>query len=148
MLEWVISLMVLLQSVAPWRANYESVALGIIQGAKDEPIFDGSVEKTIVLDISIAWFESKFDINAIGDHGKSHGLYQTPIELPASSDEQTRFANRMIRQSFKACKHRVIEERLGWYAAGGNDCERGLKESRNRMLKAIYLFHKFSTPKE
>lgn len=142
MIAWVLSLMILLQPAAPWLETYETTAQGIIEGAKAAPLYSGqlSVERTVVLDVSIAWFESRFNTHAIGDKGAAHGLYQVHAPEAATVKQQTIEANAMVRQSFKACSRRDVIEWLGWYAAGGNDCNRGLQASRHRMLKAIWLF--------
>lgn len=146
MIAWVLTLMVYLQPVAPWRDNYETIAKGIVRGASEEPVFTGEsgVYRTLALDVSLAWFESRFDANAVGDHGRSRGLFQVQAkEVSADPYLQTLQANRMIRESFRVCARRTLEEKLGWYAAGGNGCDKGLRESRHRVLKAQWLFKKF-----
>ncbi len=145
---WILSLMRLLQPHAPWLASYEATAKGIQDGATSSPVFSGEngIERTIAVDVSLAWFESRFDSHAVGDHGTAHGLYQVHAIEPETVKEQTVQANAMIKQSFKACVNRVKEEWLGWYAAGGNDCNRGLRESRHRMLKAFWLFKNHPPP--
>lgn len=146
---WVLGFMLLLQPRAPWRATYENTAAAIAKGAELAPVFDGDdgVARTAALDAAIAWFESRFDPRALGDHGRSHGLYQVQghgeLEDPL---DQTILANAMIRSSFDVCRKHPLEERLGWYAAGGNDCERGLRESRNRIGLAMRLFKKHPPP--
>lgn len=145
MIQLVIAMMVLLQPVAPWRTNYENVARGILDGARESPVFEGETgfQRTVALDISIAWFESRFDQHATGDHGAAHGLYQVHAKEDETVKEQTVRANLMIRESFRVCKSRPLEERLGWYAAGGNGCSRGLQASRFRMWKAMKLYREF-----
>lgn len=145
MIAWILTLMILLQPSAPWKDTYEITAQGIRDGAIEFPVFSGDngVEKTIALDVSLAWFESRFNRHAIGDHGAAHGLYQVHAPEAETVKQQTVEANRMIKQSFKACANRVNTEWLGWYAAGGNDCTRGLRESRHRMLKAFWLFKNY-----
>lgn len=138
---WIVSLMIRLQPVAPWRDSYESTARGILEGAQMEPIFQGEsgLRRTVALDVALAWFESRFDPNASGDGGKSRGLYQVQFSgEPESVVQQTIRANRMIRDSFRVCWARPLEERLGWYASGGPNClrEGGIRASRHRMGKA------------
>lgn len=140
---WVLSLMVKLQPNAPWKDNYYHVAQGILDGATAEPIFTGQYgfQRTVALDVSLAWFESRFDFRAIGDKGRSWGLFQFQGKgKPEEIKEQVEIANRLIRQSFAVCKGKEWDEKLGWYAAGGPDCERGLRESRHRMRVAKILF--------
>ncbi len=148
MLAWVLFVMLLWQPVAPWSDSYSSTAQGIIDGATAVPVFSGNdgVNRTIALDLSLAWFESRYDLHAIGDYGRAHGLYQVHAPEATDAKEQTIQANRMIKQSFKACANRVNTEWLGWYAAGGNDCNRGLKESRHRMLKAMWVYKNHPPP--
>lgn len=146
MIQIILTIMVALQPSAPWRDSYEKTAIGIYEGAQAEPIFSGEygIQRTIALDIAIAWFESRFNPQAVGDKGKSWGLYQ--VQGHGQSDDvktQTIIANKMVLQSFRVCKSKPLDERLGWYAAGGNDCERGLRESRHRMGKAQWIFRKW-----
>lgn len=148
MLAWVLSLLTLLQPIAPWSKTYAETAQGILDGATALPVFDGpqGIERTIALDVSLAYFESRFHTHAVGDHGEAHGLYQVHAPEAETVKEQTIQANRMIKQSFKACANQRPEEWLGWYAAGGKDCSRGLRESRHRMLKAFWLFKNHPPP--
>lgn len=150
MTAWLLSIMLFLEPAPPWKASYEETAKAIVDGAKQVPLFDGpmAVERTIALDASLAWFESRFNPNAIGDHGKSRGLYQVQYIGPDEGvTAQTVRANRMMLQSFKICSKRPLEERLAWYASGGNGCDRegGIRASKHRMLKAFWLFRKFPT---
>ena len=140
--------MVLLVPRATWRETYEATAQGVVDGAHDEPVFDGAygVEKTIALDVSVAMFESTFNPNAVGDHGAAKGLYQVHGAMPENARQATVEANRMMRQSFKACRSRPLEERLAWYASGGaTGCENpgGQKASRHRVGLALRLFSKW-----
>lgn len=144
MLTWIISLMLLLQPQAPWKANYESTAVGILEGAKAEPLFQGEsgLRRTVALDVALAWFESRFDPSAVGDNGRSRGLYQVQYVGDVEPVlQQTIRANQMIKESFRVCRYKPFEERLGWYASGGNGCSNagGLKASRHRVLKAKWL---------
>ncbi len=140
MIAWILAAMVLLQPSAPWKDSYAKTAEGILEGAKREPVFDGSILRTVALDVSLSWFESRFNPQAVGDNGKSWGLYQFQGHgKPEGVIEQTIIANRLIKESFRVCKAKPLEDRLGWYAAGGNGCERGLKHSRHRIWKAQWL---------
>jgi hypothetical protein len=68
------------------------------------------------------------------------GLGVTTQELQTDVRVCTKSANRMLHRSFQICHARPLEDRLGWYAAGGPDCSRGLTESRHRVRKATWLF--------
>jgi hypothetical protein len=158
---WVLTLMVALQPAAPWRASYDDTARAIAQVVTDEaPVYPGEFgrERTAALLVSVAWFESNFQPGAVGDcghkgpcakgeKGRSHGLYQVQghgdLEDPVDA---TRAALGMVRASFKVCRARDVTEYLGWYAAGGNDCARGLPESRHRVRKAQWLFRAHPPP--
>ena len=150
MFAWILSLMIAMQPNAPWRDSYESTAQAIAKVvAEEEPLFAGEMgrEKTAAVLVSIAWFESTFDPHATGDHGRSHGLYQIQGKGELSDPvDATRAALSLVRASFRVCRARTMDERLGWYAAGGNDCERGLRESRHRLLKAKWLVKNHAPP--
>ena len=147
LLKTILTVMVLLQPQAPWKDDYEQISRGLLSGATTAPVFDGEygVQRTLALDISLAWFESRFDRHATGDNGAAHGLYQVHAKEAETVEAQTIEANKLIKASFRICRNRPLEERLGWYASGGNGCDRpgGLKASRHRMLKAMWLYRKF-----
>ncbi len=56
--------------------------------------------------------------------------------------------NRMMKRSMQVCATEPLENRLGWYAAGGEKCTRGFRESAHRMNKAHWLFWNIPTPPE
>lgn len=137
---WILSLLIALQPVAPWRASYENTAKEIAQGIEESKPLFSEPRKGAALLISLAWFESRFDVNAIGDHGKSFGLYQQQGLGPINgAKRQTVIAIEQIRKSMRICANRPLVEMLGWYAAGGPNCDRGLRESRHRVLKAMWI---------
>jgi len=146
-ISWILSLMILLQPNAPWKSDYENIATGIEQGAKRVPVFQGdsAVKMTIALDVSLAWYESRYDRHAVGDHGTAHGLYQVHAPEDETIEEQTVNANLLLKHSFKVCIANPLNERLAWYASGkGDGCENegGRKASRHRMATAMWLFRK------
>jgi len=143
---WIYFLMVLLQPKAPWKDTYELTAIAIGDASESNPLFSGQngIVKTAAVLISLAWFESRFDPNALGDKGKSHGLFQQQGMGDLSDPKvATVVALQQIKISFRICSNKRIEEKLGWYAAGGPDCERGLVQSKHRMLKAFWLVQKY-----
>jgi len=160
---WVLGLMTSMQPHAPWEASYPATAGAIARVVGDEvPLFEGSDgrARTAALMVSVAWFESAFQPGAVGDcghagpckkgeTGQSHGLFQVQGqgELKDPMDA-ARAALGMLRASMRVCRARPLEERLGWYAAGGNDCDRGLRESRHRVLRAMWLFKRYPPPGE
>jgi len=147
---WILGLMTAMQPAAPWQATYKDTANAIAQVVvAEEPLFEGADgrERTAALMVSVAWFESTFKPGAVGDHGMSHGLYQVQGKGDLLDPmDATRAALGMMRASMKVCRAKPIEERLGWYAAGGNDCERGLRESRHRVKRAMWLFARNPPP--
>jgi len=147
MVAWILALMLLVQPRAPWRASYEATAAAIAQVVEEsEPLFQGPLgrPRTAALLVSLAWFESTLKPDAMGDHGQAHGLYQVHGHGELVDPlEATRVALELVRQSFRACRARPLEERLAWYAGGGYDCSSpssaALRKSRHRVLKGVWL---------
>jgi hypothetical protein len=129
---------------APWASSYPETAEAIADVASHEaPLYAGQDgrDRTIALLVSLAWFESTFKPGAVGDQGKSHGLFQVQGygDLTDARDA-TRAALEILRQSFRVCKARPPSEWLGFYTSGRGTCENGLRESRHRFQKAQWLF--------
>jgi len=150
MTAWILSLMLILQPKAPWAETYNQTAQAISDASESEPLFKGEngKEKTAVLLISLAWFESRFDPNAIGDKGKSYGLYQQQ-GMGELSDPKvaTMVAIQQIKISFRVCINKPLDERLGWYTNGGPDCEKDKTKAKHRMLKAFWLLKTYPNPR-
>jgi hypothetical protein len=146
MIQWILFVMLMLQPNAPWKDTYAETAKAIAEVSHTNPLFEGEKgeQKTAALFVSLAWYESRFNPKAIGDHGKSFGLYQQQGHGEISDSRvATEVAYNQIKTSFRVCNGKPIEDRLGWYAAGGPTCDYGLRESRHRMLKAFWLVGKF-----
>jgi hypothetical protein len=133
--------MISLQPDAPWRDTYDVTAQAIERAA------NGTLEGEAEL-VALAWFESRFQPDAEGDSKSSFGLYQiAPGTCGCSKDElinpesASRIAVRLIKVSRSICRDYPNEERLGWYAQGGNTCdsERGRRLSAHRIAKAKRL---------
>lgn len=150
---WVLSLMIASQPSAPWRATYPDTAAAIADASEEAPVFAGAHgrERSAALLVSLAWFESRFDPHASGDHGESLGLFQinrhnftVPAEI-AMQDPYiaAREALRLVRESFRVCRGKPLDEQLGWYAAGGVGCDRALDKSRHRVRRAVWLERRF-----
>jgi hypothetical protein len=158
--------MVAAQPAAPWRDTYEGTAEALALVAADSPLFEGAEgpRRTASWFVSVAWFESRFDPHAKGDcrtrdaRGQclsaphSLCLFQIGIsnlpalglsqeEILSSPEACTRAARRMMKISLGVCRGRPLDERLGHYASGGDTCG-GLRESRHRVNKAIWLFNR------
>lgn len=139
--------MVTLVPASPWRDTYEDTAVAIAEVVEANPPLyrnDETRIKTAATLVALARFESVFDVNAWGDRGKgdSHGLYQQQRfgEL-RDPREATGVAISQIAISLRNCASRPIDERLAWYAAGGDGCSNpaGIAKSRNRMKLARQL---------
>lgn len=94
---------------------------------------------------AIAYRESTYHVDAVGDHGASYCAYQVHLPRGARTREGlsgpdlledvracTREALRQLRASLHVCKRLPEAERLALYARGSCDSERGKKLSRDR----------------
>lgn len=151
MTAWILSLMVMLQPAAPWRASYEVTAAAIDRAAHAAPLYAGDegIERTAADLVALTWFESRFDPNAIGDHGRSLGLAQIGVsnlnalrlgrDALFDIDANLRAALQLMKISHLVCRVRPKEERLSHYASGGGDCVHGTRESVHRTKLAARL---------
>src|SRR5258708_586939 len=135
-LSWMLSLVTV--STA-WESDYPKIADAIATAS------EGDAREAAIL-VSLAWHESRFKIDAVGDHGQSVGLYQisrSNLSVPSSMVLHdpliaTLEARRLVAQSWQICHSYSQEYRLGWYAAGGSGC-RGRGASKRRMALASQL---------
>lgn len=153
MYEWILALITeTADPAATWKDTYPSTARAIEQVARERPLFSGvdGTQRTAALLVAVSWFESRHNPRAIGDKGQSLCAFQigkSNLKALKITEEQilsdiltcTRAAVQMMKVSFGVCRENPIEEKLGHYASGGQTCA-GLRESRNRMLKAQWLF--------
>jgi len=165
LIAWVWRMMLMLQpaSITPWVETYEATAIAFVDEATRLPLFSGStaIEQTVSTFLSVAWYEGRFDPKAKGDckerqNGKcisqpqSLCMFQigrSNLNYLGITEEQiltdiricTHAARTMMKTSFAVCKGFSNIELLGHYASGGSTCG-GLKESRNRMRKAEWIF--------
>lgn len=143
---WVLAAMMRLQPNAPWVATYSETAEAIAKASSEDPLFAGDAgpKKTAAVLVALAYFESNFNPNAIGDQGKSFGLFQIQpptakidaslLQLPRNA---AYVAIDLIRTSFSVCKDQPFAEKLAWYAAGSSKClDAGKKPSEHRLLLA------------
>lgn len=142
-----------LEPSSPHVPKYGEIARSVEEAANHDPLFDHEAgsEATAAILIALAWHESRFHANVVGDHGKSFGLYQ--IQPPTakldaaillSPATASKVAVDLIRTSFMACAHRPWIERLSWYVAS-NGCSthvKIVKKSAERLLLARTLFAK------
>jgi hypothetical protein len=137
--------------------DYEPVAKAIAAHAESDPLWpkeDDGVLKTAGILVSQAWFESRFNPDAVGDHGDAIGLYGTHWQTAGLDQEHqdlltdpsfaTETFLRLAKQSFSICRGFPEFERLGWYAHGGNGCtnEDGRKKSRHRFYKSEWVLRR------
>lgn len=111
----------------------------------DKPLFknDADRRRTAALLVAVAFRESTFHTQAVGDHGRSFCAFQIHRSSGGSKalledvDACVRSAFTMLRTSLRVCPASPI----AWYAAGPNGCksERAQKISRDRMNLAAYL---------
>lgn len=150
---WVLAVMMKLQPTAPREvlATYGETSEAIADAATRDPLFsgeDGAIRTASVL-LAIAFYESHFIPTAIGDHGRSFGLFQiNATNFPnltgnalLSPRDAAPIAIKLIRTSLRNCGEFPWNERLGWYAAGRGQCrEAGRKASKPRMFLADKIF--------
>ena len=150
--------MAMLYQLAPYGSHvpsYGEVAAAVTKASNEDPLFpenESGSEATATILVALAFHESSFHPNVIGDHGKSFGLYQ--IQPPTARVDGSLLllplnasyvAIDLIRQSFRHCEARPWPERLSWYVAS-NGCPSHpiiVKKSMERLILAQELFRKF-----
>ncbi len=156
---WVLGIMTRAQPQSGWTKTYGETAEAIADAANEDPVFSGELGayRTAALLTAIALHESSFRRDAIGDHGRSFGLYQVQPgtakleggwEDVNMMDLQTprvasKVAVALVRRSLRACHERPLDERLAWFAGGGPKCpdaETALRASRQIFGIARHLF--------
>lgn len=126
-------------------ANWD-LACAIENVARENPplfVGDADRRKTIAVLTAIAWRESAFKIDAVGDHGRSVGAFQRlngPRLFLTDARSATVEALRQVRESFGACSWLPVSDRLALYARGNCRSERGRELSRDRMRLAVWLW--------
>jgi hypothetical protein len=164
--KFVLAMMLLAEPHSPFVSTFEKTAEAIADAANASPVFDGEdgTDRTAALLVSVAWYESRFQVDAAGDCAKktavgtcaggkprSFGLFQihesnhawlgvTREQITADPEVAAAAALKMIHASFVICRARPLEGRLGWYARGGSGCPEESRESKHRVLKARWLF--------
>lgn len=172
--DWVLALMLRAEPAAassPWRSTYKKTAAAFARAATARPLFSGAdgADRTAALLVSVAWFESRFQQNAEGDHeivngkkdlskpnsfcamqiGKSNfaGLGVTAEALLSDIDLCVDTGLRLMHVSFGVCRAAPLEHRLDHYATGGEGCRvPPHDEGGNRIRKAQWLFKNVAHP--
>lgn len=152
------AIMTMLYALEPYGSHvpsYGETAAAIQHASNDDPLFpehEAGSEATATILIALAYHETHFHPNLIGDHGKSFGLFQ--IQPPTAKIDgslllvprnATFIAVDLIRQSFQHCAARPWIERLSWYVAS-NGCPDHpviVKKSMERLVLAQELFRKY-----
>jgi len=151
----VMSMLYGLEPMGPHVPNYGEISEAIATAATEDPLFpgreDGS-ELTAAILVALAWHESRFHPNAVGDNGRSFGLFQiqpptsqTKAELLLLPRTASYIAIDLIRKSFIACQKRTWSEALSWYVAS-NGCPTHpviVRKSMERMTTAKSVFLRF-----
>lgn len=142
----------------PFVPQYAEVSEAITQASNQDPIFPGDKEgckKTAAILIALAWYESRFHPNAVGDNGRSFGLFQ--IQPPTAKVQSNLLTNPrtasfiavdLVRRSFSACEKRPYEERLSWYVSSSGCPSHPVivKKSMDRLLMATSILPMLTPP--
>lgn len=135
------SLLLLISTIAPGaeHANAAQDVAAAISHVVDDtnPIFgSGDVDRAVL--VEMAWQESRFRRDAVGDSHRSKGAYQlqgVPEALAFDVDRATVIAYARIRESAKACP----ASPLAPYASGSCTNRGGRRISALRMAEALRL---------
>lgn len=145
---WVLSLITAMASkepaALPWADQLPAEAEAIAAEASSHPLPGVTPAFTAALDTVMGWHESRFNPQATHDQGSGYGLFGTHgstlgREVPKDLLGQVGALHELMSMSFRICQARPLEERAGWYAAGGEGCERRLGLSRARVWEAQRL---------
>ena len=153
---WVAALMTAVridhgEAPAPWAESYMDTAVAIADRCADNFVPGGKWKWCVAIAVEMSWQESRFNPQAEHDSGAGLGLFGThasTLGRPVPKDQagQVDAFLSLLETSFRICRKHPIEERLGWYAAGGEGCERRLELSRSRMHEASRLLREHPAP--
>jgi hypothetical protein len=145
---WVLSLLLAMLAKEPgplpWIDFLPVEAEAIAEEDSARPLPGMTPGLTAALDVVMAWHESRFRPDTLHDHGTGYGLFGTH-EKTLGRQVSLEVAGQVVdwhelaRTSFRICSDHPKEERLGWYAAGGQGCENRLGLSRARIWEAERL---------
>lgn len=125
----------------PWQDTYANTSRAIELAASEHALFEGpdGARRTAALLVAVAYRESAFRQDAIGDHGSSRGPFQIQTDHDWRDIRATTLeAMRILRLSLTTCEG-PIEERLSLYATGTCDSAAGRRISRDRFSLARRL---------
>ncbi len=141
-----------IEPFGPFVPQYGELSEAIAQASNEDPLFpedEHGCRKTAAILIAVAWYESRFQPNAVGNQGKSFGLYQIrPVEgVPSNAVTNPRSASFVvidqIRTSFEACKNQPYGERLLCYVSSNGPAstkQEAVKKSYDRLLMAMRIW--------
>ena len=150
---WILSLILLL---APKTPLEQATRLADVFARVSEatPLIKGpdAVPRTAAQLVAVAFDESTFRPDVIGDHGRSIGLMQIGVsnlvELGMTREDlldpekNLLAAVRLMKTSHRTCAGRAAEFRLAHYASGGPTCDvaAGLRASliRTKLSQRLY----------
>jgi hypothetical protein len=109
---------------------------------RSAPLFPGPEgrARTTALLVAVAYHESRFRPDVVGDRGRSFGLFQLQRGGASNVDPAVAAPRALasLRASMRACRDHPEDERLAAYALGR--CDRGLEASRDRARLGRALF--------
>ena len=169
---WILSTMTALEPGATYRETYPTTAQAIADAAEANPLPREGAAKTAAILVALAWFESRFQVNAQGDCPKrtsfgtcekgstpqSFGAWQvsrsnlagldlSPESVLEDAGVAARASLTLVRESFRVCAREPLSSRLGWYAGGTGRCissEDAKRKSEHRMAKAVWIYDHFA----
>jgi hypothetical protein len=117
-------------------ASYPDTAEEIATAAEESPLPGDNGRYTAAVLTVMAFRESSFRRDVVGDDGASRGLFQISTIW---GEPSARLALKLLHKSFNVCREKPLEDRLGWYMWGASGCEHRLELSRSRMHTAARL---------
>jgi hypothetical protein len=140
---WIAFLLGSQASAAPWRATLPETAEAIATVAEARPLPGSDARQTAGVLTIMAFRESAFRPDAVGDGGAARGEFQIHAStighpVPEGIAAQTYEAADLLALSFRVCSKHPLPERLAQYM-WGRDCEHRLKLSRARMAEVARL---------
>lgn len=137
------------------QRDFGEIASAVANASTQDPIFpeieEGS-EMTAAMLVSLAWHESRFRRSAVGDQGRSFGLFQIQpgvhkvdsklLTIPRTA---AFVAIDLLKKSAKWClsNHRPWRHMMAWYAASSDAGARHPKvvsQSTVRMETAAHVY--------
>lgn len=153
---WVLLLMTSLriqygEQPAPWAETYPDTAAAIATTCEARPMPGLKKDQCAAVYVDLGWHESRWQIDAVHDHGAGYGLFGTHAgtlgrPVPFDAQGQAWAVNELLDTSWRICAKHPLEDRLGWYAHGATGCEHRLELSRFRMHEAAHLLRDHPYP--